>query len=177
MSTDHIVHRSAASGGSDNWQTPAKVLEPVRAIGVIGLDVATSKRNPTKALEFFTERTNGLEQSWAHPERTIVFCNPPYSNNKAWLLKAEEEAGKGAEIVLLIPARTGAKYFAPCWRAQAINFIEGRLIFNDDKTGAPRCDKHKRPMPAGFNSCLVYWGPRPARFKRATKHLGTVLLL
>lgn len=170
-----IVHGSVKTGGSDNWQTEDKVLDAVCCIGPIGLDPATAPDNPTDAEYFFTEEDDGLSQEWLG--HGLVFGNPPYSQNRLWVAKCVEQAKQGAEIVLLIPARTGAQYFAPCWGAQAINFISGRLTFNDSETGLPRPDGKGNPMQAGFNSVLVYWGPRPAKFKRATGHLGKVIML
>jgi hypothetical protein len=82
----------------------------------------------------------------------IVFVNPPYSQSKRWIAKCVEEASHGAEIVLLVASRTGARWFQPCWRADAGCFLVGRVKFIGAATGAP------------FDSFLGYWGPHAERF-------------
>ena len=87
-------------------------------------------------LYYYTIEENGLMQDWSNE---IVFCNPPYGREiKKWVKKCHEEAKKGAEIVLLIPARTDTSYFHDfIYGKTAIRFIRGRLKFGDNKNSAP----------------------------------------
>ena len=78
---------------------------------------------------------NGLNISW----KKRNFVNPPYSNIRAWLEKAEQELKRGAEVVVfLIPARTDTKYFHEIiYNKHDIIFIKGRLKFGGCKNSAP----------------------------------------
>jgi len=182
MSFDkHPTMSSAKTGaGRDGWQTPGKALDPIIdfAGGQLLLDVATAPDNPTGARHFYTEAQDGLILPWQVGRSSgTAFSNPPYSNSKAWIAKAVLEADQGAEIVMLIASRTGAKYFAPVFRADALCFVQGRLTFNDPDTGEPvRGGKDGRPMPAPFDSAIVYWGARAARFRRKLGHLGEIVM-
>ena len=176
------VLSSARNGrGRNDWQTPGKVLDLVRQFGPIGCDPATCASNPTGADMFYTEQSPlcGLTAPWFSFQEEfprLAFCNPPYSETKKWITKAIEESSEDrAEILLLIASRTGTHYFAPCYDADAICFVRGRVTFNDADTGKPVVDKHGKPMPAPFDSVIVYWGHRPARFKRVFSGLGRVI--
>ena len=168
---------SARTGaGRDDWQTPSKVLDVVRRFGHIALDACTAPDNPVGADHFYTEADDGLSSSWQFSGRSsLVWCNPPYSTAKHWIGKAVAEAELGAEVIMLIASRTGAKYFRPVFDADALCFISGRLTFLDADTGEPARDGKGRPMPAPFDSALVYWGKRPARARRHLAELGLVL--
>lgn len=69
------------------------------------------------------------------------WLNPPYGRElKKWVKKAHEEMQKGANIVMLIPARPDTSY----WHNYILNqedvevrFIRGRLKFGDAKNSAP----------------------------------------
>lgn len=116
---------SARTGrGRDHWGTPPKVVTLLRSFAPIGLDVGTSPDNPLGAEVFFTEAIDGISQPWlilVDGRPVLVFCNPPYSQSKLWLEKAEQEAAQGAEIIMLIASRTGAKYFqGPVFGADAV---------------------------------------------------------
>lgn len=67
-----------------------------------------------------------------------LFVNPPYSKLKflpGWIKNQIEH---GCSVVLLIPARTDTKYFHELLELEPeIEFIKGRLHFNDSKYGAP----------------------------------------
>jgi len=170
---------SARTGtGRDDWQTPPRVLDVVRRHAPIGLDACTAPDNPTGALMHYTEADDGLALPWRIRElaEPLVWCNPPYSNSKDWIAKAEAEAGAGAEVIMLIASRTGANYFAPVYRANAICFVTGRITFHDADTGKPALDPKGKPMPATFDSVLVYWGKRSGRFRRKVGCLGEVVI-
>ena len=163
---------SARTGkGRDDWQTPDRVLDVVRRFAPIGLDAATAPENPVGAAMHYVAA--GLVGTWQG--MGLVWCNPPYSTARHWIAKAVAEADQGAEVVMLIASRTGANYFRPVFDADALCFVSRRLTFNDADTGRPVLDGKGRPMPAPFDSAIVYWGKRPARFRRNFAELGLVL--
>lgn len=187
---DQVLSSARTGQGRDDWQTPDKILDPVRRFAPIGVDVATSRTNPVGAEWFYTEflgtdernLADGLSGPWrdipgADMEGKVAWCQPPYSTAKKWIVKAQFEAGLGAEIIMLIASRTGAKYWAPVFRSDALCFISRRITFIDADTGKPAVDGNGRPMPAPFDSALVYWGHRPGRFRRTFADLGNIVML
>lgn len=157
----------------DDWQTDHATIGVVCQFAPIALDVATAPTNPTGAAAFFTQQDDGLAQPWSL--EGLNYCNPPYSETGQWLRKAEREAKLGAESIMLIPSRTGARYFAPAWRSDAMCFVSGRLTFLNADTGFPQVDGQGRPMPARFESVVLYRGRRRARFRLMFNQIGEVI--
>jgi phage N-6-adenine-methyltransferase len=155
----------------DGWRTPEIVLEAVRRVGPICLDPSAGPHgvgavNLTGGGAWIDD---GLKQSWAGAG--LVFCNPPYSANRAWCAKAAAEASRGAEIVLLVPASLGARWFQDqLLGAQALCVWKGRLRFIDPDTG-------QATASAMFDSALVYFGHRPGAFQAAFEPHGMVVKL
>ena len=75
-------------------------------------------------------------QSWSGYR---VYCNPPYGREIGkWVEKAYNENKNGTFIVMLLPARTDTKWFHNfIYKQHKIEFIKGRLKFNDGKNSAP----------------------------------------
>lgn len=170
------THARAATGGSDNWQSPDEVLARVRKVGWIELDPCTTKGNPTNATSHvWAPDGDGLAFSWvdhlrALPGRGIsgvVYVNAPYSQQATWAAKVAAEARAGCQIISLVAARPDTRW----WRrmvwdtASAVCFWSGRLTFK----GAPSV--------APFPSALVYHGPRPWAFEAAFADAGRVVRL
>src|SRR5262249_30633870 len=84
---------------------------------------------------YFTEAEDGLGQTW----RGNVWCNPPYGRRIAkWMRKARESAETTAAVVVcLVPARPGNRWFQECLREGDVEFLPGRLKFNEGKNPAP----------------------------------------
>ena len=156
--TRRVEHRSHSA----DWGTPEDIANRVRLIDAIGLDPATSQDNPMGAKTFFTTATDGWKQSWAG--YGLVYVNPPYGRvyNRRWAYKIATE-GKESEIVALVAARTGSRWFSWMWEADRMCFVTGRLTFVGAEHGAP------------FDSALCYWGDRAKSFDRAMKDLGTLI--
>jgi phage N-6-adenine-methyltransferase len=163
------VFSSSRNGGSDNWQTPEKILEAVRRIAPIALDPCSDRSNSTDASVFWTSK--GLTYNWTILYYSgLVYVNPPYSKIAAWTEKiikeAQEKIPKKREIVLLVPSRTDRPWFQDALdAAQLITFIRRRLRFKTARYDAP------------FPSALFYFGPRPGHARAAFSHLGKTLLL
>jgi site-specific DNA-methyltransferase (adenine-specific) len=161
-----IEHRS----GNPNHRTPESFLDLVRQLGPIGLDPCSERGNPTGAkVHLFPPDYNGLTCSWDHAG--LVYVNPPYGKRKGercleWVRKAAEEACKGVEIVMLLPARTDTVWFQELLLAAVeIGFIRGRLTFRD------------QPDPAPFPSIVVYFGDRPFEFREIFRSIAGFRLI
>jgi site-specific DNA-methyltransferase (adenine-specific) len=78
---------------------------------------------------------DGLKAPWGD----VNFVNPPYKNCKKWVKKALEESSQGKLSVLLLPSRTGAKWFHKyiLHKNLEIRFIQGYLVFEGYSKPAP----------------------------------------
>lgn len=116
------VHFSSLT---DHWATPKGIYENLNNRFKFNFDPC-----PLNSPISF----NGLDIDWGNR----VFCNPPYSDLKAWLKKGYEESRKGKLVVFLIPSRTDTiAWHEYCMKADEIIFIKGRLKFGDSKNSAP----------------------------------------
>jgi site-specific DNA-methyltransferase (adenine-specific) len=123
-------HRSQ----SQTWATPRALFEALEAEFGFTLDPCASAGNACAPL-FYSVENDGLTQPWG---TEIVFCNPPYNNIAAWVRKAIEASGQGAVVVLLLPVRTGMRWFRELQAAGAeIRYVEGRIRFTGAKNSAP----------------------------------------
>ena len=139
----------------DSWGTPDNVLDAIHQhFGVIGLDPCANKQRPLRVNHQYGPghaRQDGLNFPW--DGHGLVYVNPPYFDLAPWAHKAATE---GDEVIMLLPARTGAKWFQKyCAPADVVLFWQGRLKFHGAKDIAP------------FASILIYWGPRPDLFLTA----------
>lgn len=129
------------TSGRADWRTPRGVFDSLHGEFSFTLDACATDESACLP-HYFTERDEGLMQSWAG-ER--VFCNPPYGRQlRRWAEKVWNEAHAAALIVCLVPARTDTSWWHDYFmRADEIRFLRGRLSFDDDGGRAP------------FPSCLV----------------------
>ena len=135
---------AAYSSASDNWATPMEFWRTLDAEFGFTLDACASPDN-AKCARYYTREDDGLAQPW----EGIVWCNPPYGRELAlWVHKAWEEAAAGALVVMLLPARTDARWFhtyvLPC---AEVRYLPGRLRFGGASAGAP------------FPSMVCVWRP------------------
>ena len=127
------------------------------------IDAAAAPHN-ARLKRYWTIEDDALKQSWAG-ER--VWCNPPYSDIRAWVQKAWDvwDYGltdrHGAElIVMLLPAnRTEQMWWQEHVETQrrqgriSVEFLPGRMRF--DRPNAVIGPKGDRPP---FGCCLLIWG-------------------
>jgi phage N-6-adenine-methyltransferase len=132
------------------------------------IDAAATAEN-ARLPRYWTKEDDALSQSWAG-ER--VWCNPPYSNIREWVVKAWD-AWEGAYdteypqlIVMLLPAnRTEQVWWQryvephrdgrgwPPGSPLRVEFLPGRMRFErPDAVIGPKGD---RPP---FGCCLLIWG-------------------
>jgi len=163
-----VEHRSTKT----DHLTPDSILELVRSFAPIELDPCTSKENPTRAKYIRTRECSpdGLETAW-HEFDGLVYVNPPYGRRKGqrckeWVDKAISEYQQGAEIIMLLPARTDTQWFQLAMLHGFVLFVRGRITFKGQSNGAP------------FPSALVYFGSsmrRVGRFSRTFTRAGIII--
>ena len=138
-----------------DWCTPQDFFDRLNEEFHFVLDAAATAGS-AKCPLFVSPESDGLSQSWNCGG--AVFCNPPYGRSTGkWVAKAYEEAQKGAEIVLLLPARTDTKYFhAYIYGKAEIRFVKGRLAFTNEK-GEPVRDEKGKPVRAPFPSMVIVY--------------------
>ena len=125
------------SSGPDEWATPTATFAALDAEFRFSLDPCASVANH-KCVDYFTKEDDGLTKDWSGHR---VFVNPPYGRAiSAWIKKCSDEAKKpGTLVVALLPARTDTSWFHDHinGKAREIQFVRGRLHFNDSKNAAP----------------------------------------
>ncbi|HCO5986346.1 TPA: DNA methylase [Escherichia coli] len=95
-----IIHIGRHHGGSDDWRTPYRLFRNLHREFNFNLDGAATEHDAL--LPRFTDDIHN--QSW---DGERVFCNPPYSDTKTFLIKASE-----ADLaVFLIPYRPHTTYW------------------------------------------------------------------
>ncbi len=72
---------------NDSRMTPPEVFEPLHAMFHFTLDPCTGAGNNLKLPRFFTEKDDGLQQSWKG-ERPFVNCPWSRGSIMPWILKA-----------------------------------------------------------------------------------------
>jgi site-specific DNA-methyltransferase (adenine-specific) len=117
---------------SDEWQTPQDLFNQLdNEFGHFDMDVAATPNN-SKCIFFCSKdmanRKDGLKSKWMIKN----WCNPPYSMQKEFVIKALEEQKMGCLTVMLLPARTDTKLFHEYIYNKPnieIRFIKGRIKF------------------------------------------------
>lgn len=161
-----------ASSERDDWMTPPSIIARVQSFREIMLDPCA----PSCRSNWFAHSNSnkaGLSINWSMLRGGVVFVNPPYGGRRrqidAWIQKCAQEAGRGVEIIALVPAATGSLWFNIIWgSASAICFVKGRIGFVNPDTG-DCADK------ATFWSAMPYWGDNVDEFSREFSGLGQVV--
>lgn len=135
-------HSSAKTGGRDDWRTPAKIIDLLRAAWPIGLDPCASSHAVYHLAEVNLDvKCDGLSIPWAPIVRGtggVTFANWPYSASESWSAKMIAEAAAGCPIIALCAARPGAQWYrALKAAADALGEVHGRLIFLSGKPPPP----------------------------------------
>lgn len=130
-----MINNSMFTSNTSEWATPKAFFDELNNEFNFTLDPCATQQN-AKCDKYYTQKENGLLQEW---QGETVFCNPPYGGEiYKWVEKCDNEAKKGATVVMLIPARTDTRYFHDfIYNKYEIRFIKGRLHFNESKQAAP----------------------------------------
>ena len=140
------------SRASDEWETPESQFNELNAEFGFDLDAATRRDIGWVDGHWFGPDhsdpycRNALAVArWTQFGR-VVFLNPPYSQCRAFMAKAAEQARDGCTVVCLVPARTDTRWWhehvwdreTNTWRAGVEGrFVKGRLKFGHATAGAP----------------------------------------
>jgi phage N-6-adenine-methyltransferase len=142
----------------DSWETPDSIYQKFGGRFQCTLDVCASESN-TKCPTFFDEHINGLSSDWYGR----VWCNPPYSNIKAWVAKAYRQRNNCQIIIMLLPAKTDTKWFhSYIYRKATITFLKGKVVFTK------RSEIVGRP---NFSSMIVVFKPDTKTFRSNEEQL------
>jgi phage N-6-adenine-methyltransferase len=121
------------------WETPQDKYDMWDDEFHFTTDLAANAEN-SKCREYIGEGIDSLTCDW-HSYKGWLWLNPPYGRGIGkWVKKAYDEHLKGACIVMLLPSRTGTKWFQNyVWNQPdvTIRFLAGRLKFGDSKNSAP----------------------------------------
>lgn len=135
---------------SDEWATPAEFFSALDAHHHFGVDAAATQHNRKCHQYYGLDHApeclgDALHISW-RPELGVHWCNPPYSQCRAFVAKAVQESLRGVQTVMLVPSRTDTRWFHEyLWDASRqttrpgihLDFVRGRLKFGEGKNSAP----------------------------------------
>lgn len=97
-----------------DYCTPAEFVARVdERFGRITFDLAANAENKVYPRYFGPGSPlgeNSLQQDWSEIAG-LLWLNPPYADIAPWAKKCSEEANRGCEILLLVPASVGANWF------------------------------------------------------------------
>lgn len=130
---------------SDEWGTPQWLFDILNQEFDFTCDVASSDKNH-KCTTWLTQERCGLKNPWGIRN----WCNPPYSKQLPWLVKAFEELRhSNKESTLLLKYDPSTEHGRICVStADEIRIIQHRLKFE----GASNC--------ANFPSCIAVYRKR-----------------
>jgi phage N-6-adenine-methyltransferase len=125
---------------TDNWATPKDLWNQLNEVHRFDVDAAASQSNHLCAKWYGLDhedesRRDGLAVQW---DGDSVWINPPYGRViKDWTQAALDHYRQGANVVMLLPARTDTRWFHDHCKQGNIEFIKGRLKFGGSTTPAP----------------------------------------
>ncbi len=123
--------------GNNEWSTPDWLFKKYNAQYNFCMDLAAATNN-TKCNHYYTKEDDALKKDWTI-FKGWLWCNPPYGRNelKYFYKKADEEAQRGAKIIMLAPVNTSTIAFHKhVYKKYEIEFLEGRIKFVGAKSGA-----------------------------------------
>lgn len=144
-----------SQSGEQDRRTPLEVFKILDKEFNFRLDPCTSsaKKNNLKTPFYFTEKQDGLKQSWGKYDS--IFINPPFKDMKKWVEKIllEISKSKGMTIVLLAPSKTETKWWHKLISSKflkELRFETKRLTF----------EGHENPFIIGISYFILKSGGR-----------------
>lgn len=173
-----MIEKALTSSESNEWYTPARYVEVVRAFfgGEIDLDPCSSiaAQKTVKANMYFSLNDAGEDALTLPWYAKNVFMNPPYGK-----VRNESQAGlfcqalierhmdeQFPEAVILVNSCTGAKWFQPLFD-ESINFVDHRIHYDVP----PGVNKKSQPVK---DNVFVYVGNRVVEFQTYFKDFGRI---
>jgi hypothetical protein len=167
-------------GKSNEWYTPARYIEAARTVmGGIDLDPASCElaNRTVKASRFYSERENGLSQSWYGR----IWMNPPYSapTSQRGLHKPKQEGAtihfvrkllysyeykEIQQAIACLNADMCRKWFQVLW--------DFPICFSDKPINFHR--PGQKSEHHFFSTAFIYLGPHEQRFIDIFSQFGTV---
>lgn len=151
----------------------AFVNECERRYGDIYRDIAASLGNAKNSF-YWTQEDNALSKDWNDAlAGGVGWLNPPYDNIGLWAKKADEEAQKGARVLMLVPASVGTNWYLDYVHFKhPVDFLNGRIHFEGHEDPYP---KDLMLVLFGFRSQLGrltadVWTPPVECLGRTPKH-------
>jgi len=142
----------------DSYETPAWLFNLLNERFNFTVDAASTEDNKKCSTRF----NDGLKDSWG---MNRVFCNPPFSNKKEWMLKAANEVENGCPLcVMILPTNSMSSSF---WQEIVFGkyhyeIINTRVSFIDPRTG-------KEAKGADSGTTIVYFMKKIDARKHKTK--------
>ena len=130
------VSNSSGAGARSTEQvfgTPTEfILAVQRKYGPISFDLAASEEAHVHP-QYYTEQDDSLDPQTIWPD-TPPGCwnwlNPPFSKIAPWMERSKKDAGKGKQIMALVPASVGSKWFSYYVDGAArVKFLRPRSTF------------------------------------------------
>jgi DNA N-6-adenine-methyltransferase Dam len=171
--SEHVPGEDAPPS-TDSWCTPPEVAVPLCDTlyqGPVSVDPFSNERSIVNAILSYFE--GGFTLPWWLGKPGDDFENPPYSlmTSATAKLIVELKLGHITQHVRLIPAMTSSRWWArQCLepkRNPRVMFTK-RISFLDPFNPDP----NKRRQTCRHEPALVYYGPKPALFDKAFKHLA-----
>jgi hypothetical protein len=152
--------------------TPEWIVDLVECVDVIALDPCSNPWSVVRAEQAWTlhDGNDGLTKSWLRATSgRLTYVNPPYGPGHLlpWAQKTVLEAGKGVEIIDLVPGSFDTEWWQTLGqRVNAIAYLNDRVKHGGGEHGGGM-----------FPSALHYFGPRPFRFLSAFEDVADVRLV
>ena len=128
------ISRALFSSESEQWETPADLVEKLS--GEFNWDVDTCASRPNVCARYWDEEEDALSQEW---DRKLMWMNPPYGRKIGlWMSHARRQSARyqHTSTICLVPARTDTNW----WQNniggnedELVVFIKGRLKFGSDQ--------------------------------------------
>lgn len=128
------LHKALHSSDRHDWKTPTWLIDVVHYVyGGIDLDPMTGPDNNTRAKRWITPADDPGRDAWnARKGEQTLWLNPPYGRGIGEHVDRWIEAKGWLSRLLLVPARTDAKWFHRAYDASShVLLLAGRLHFDD----------------------------------------------
>lgn len=142
-----------------DYGTPDDLLAAIaRRLRILGFatDLAADADNAIAPF-YWTKEADALIQDW--PTSGWNWCNPPYADIAPWVQKAMQEATKGVQTVMLLPASVGSNWYAEFVEDFAfVNWLNPRVTFKGETAPYPKDCMLCFYTPWGFTgNATWYW--------------------
>lgn len=182
-----LLARETRQNESDDRFTSPRLIRAIEeSFGKISFDPCWHEASAVRPDHYLDVRQghNGLRDHWSG---RLVFVNPPWSNQDAWIKRAFDQWLKGnvGIVICLVPAATDARFFHEILAKHAdVYFVEGRPHFSKEDRSSEATMRPtmivifgaNRDQRARFAARVrgSWWLPNRATPIRADRHRGNV---